>query len=138
MAEKQEKKIIPYEDNHSLQSMKLFFVVVNDGQSDSVISRLHELGCACSVVVNAQGTAKQESYEILGFGNPKKQMIIALVNEQSVDKIIDYLENRFHVSNAAKGIAFSLKISSVIGISIYKFLTNTRENKEVKKHGKAK
>ncbi|MFA5282982.1 MAG: hypothetical protein WC366_00415 [Bacilli bacterium] len=138
MTEKQDKKFVPYEHDHPLKKMKLFFVIVNDGQADSVIARLHELGCACSVVTNAQGTAKQESYELLGFGNPKKQMIIALINEQSIDEIIGYLESRFHVSNAAKGVAFSLKISSIIGVSIYKFLTDTRENKEIKKHGKTK
>lgn len=138
MADKKDKQFAPYDQNHALKKLKLFFVIVNDGQADSIISRLHELGCACSVVTNARGTAKQESYELLGFGNPKKQMIIALINEQSVDEVIGYLESRFRVSNAAKGIAFSLTISSVIGVSIYKFLTDTRENKEMKKHGKTK
>ncbi len=137
MAEK-EKKFVPFEKTHELKRVKLFIIVINEGQADGVVGRLHDLGCACSIIMNASGTAKKEMYNLIGLDSPKKQLILALVSEQDIDKIKTLLDARFKISNAAKGIAFSLNINSVIGVAIYKFLTNTRDVREAKKHEKTK
>jgi len=125
-----------YESNHELQKLKLFVVIVSDGQAENICEALSKLSCAISITSNGVGTANADAYDVLGFGEKKKQIIFAVVKENKVNDIVEYLHNRFSVSKFSKGVAFSIKISSVVGVSIYKFLTDTKIRNEVKKHEK--
>ena len=57
----------------------------------------------------------------------KRNIIFSVIKNEHLDQAFEYLEQRFKVSPKHKGIAFSIKITSLVGVSVYKILSNTIE-----------
>lgn len=125
-----------YEDKHEISHLKLFFIIVNSGQADAIVKLLQKEDVAACFIFSGNGTGTRDVYSVIG-GSAKKQVVIAAVREDHTEQIIKKLNERFAVSRAAKGVAFSVKLTSIAGVSIYKFLSNTQIAKE-KKHGRNK
>ncbi len=120
----------PFEETNEIKPLKMFVIIVPYGQANGIIKILHDLNVAMSITTNGEGTYMRESQ----LQGPKKQLIFTFIKEEDVPSFKEKISERFHISSAAKGIAFSIKLSSVAGVSVYKFLTNTRQiNKENKK-----
>lgn len=120
----------PFEETNEIKPLKMFVIIVPFGQANGIIKILHDLNVAMSITTNGEGTYMRESQ----LQGPKKQLIFTFIKEEEVPSFKEKISERFHISSAAKGIAFSIKLSSVAGVSVYKFLTNTRQiNKENKK-----
>lgn len=120
----------PFEETNEIKPLKMFVIIVPFGQANGIIKILHDLNVAMSITTNGEGTYMRESQ----LQGPKKQLIFTFIKEEDVSSFKEKISERFHISSAAKGIAFSIKLSSVAGVSVYKFLTNTRQiNKENKK-----
>ena len=72
------------------------------------------------------GTATSEVVELLGL-EPHKAVILSVVREDMVDTILQTLEDKFSTIRNGKGIAFAVPLSSVIGVNLYRFLSDRRE-----------
>ena len=130
------EEFVPFDKEHVLRPLKLFFIIVPYGQANAIISRLNEFDIACSFVFNGEGSARYFVDDVRRLPDSKKQIVLTIVREDKVEFIKRKLEERFSVSRAARGFAFSIKITSVAGVSIYKFLTNTRKVTKVNKYGR--
>jgi len=130
------EEFVPFDKEHVLRPLKLFFIVVPYGQANAIISRLNEFDIACSFVFNGEGSARYFVDDVRRLPDSKKQIVLTIVREDKVEFIKRKLEERFSVSRAARGFAFSIRITSVAGVSIYKFLTNTRKVTKVNKYGR--
>ena len=120
---------LPYEKEFETKKLKVFVVIVNRNQGDFFVKKFEEIGVSASFLVYGVGTATREIYDILGVGDIKKDIVLSLIKQSDIEKIKEIVSERFSISKNAKGIAFSLGIDSVAGILIYKYLSNTRENK---------
>ena len=134
--EPQKTAFVPFEEEHEIRSMKLFFIIVPYGQANAIISRLNEFDVACNFIFNGEGVAKNFVDDFRGIMDSKKQIILTIIREDKVEFVKRKLEERFALSRASRGFAFSIKITSVAGVSIYKFLTNSRKVQKVKKNGR--
>ena len=123
----QKSAFVPFDKDHVIHPLKMFFIIVPYGQANAIIARLNEFDIACSFVFNGEGNAKNFVDDVRRIMDPKKQIIITLVRDDKVDFVKRKLEERFAVSRASRGFAFSIKVTSVAGVSIYKFLTNSRK-----------
>ena len=56
--------------------------------------------------------------------------IISFVREDKIKEILSTLEERFYKTKNGKGIAFTVPISSLIGVTVYQLLSNKNLNKE--------
>lgn len=121
------KKPIAYEKSHTLEPLRLFVVIVSYGQANAIMKYLHDVECSFSFITSGEGTGTKEMYELFGLSDSKKQIIYSLVKKEKAKELADKLRTRFSVSKTAAGIAFSIRLTSVAGISVYKFLTNTRK-----------
>lgn len=130
------EEFVPFDKEHVLRPLKLFFIIVPYGQANAIISRLNEFDIACSFVFNGEGSARYFVDDVRRIPDSKKQIVLTIVREDKVEFIKRKLEERFSVSRASRGFAFSIKITSVAGVSIYKFLTNTRKVTKVNKNGR--
>jgi len=130
------EEFVPFDKEHVLRPLKLFFIIVPYGQANAIISRLNEFDIACSFVFNGEGSARYFVDDVRRLPDSKKQIVLTIVREDKVEFIKRKLEERFSVSRAARGFAFSIRITSVAGVSIYKFLTNTRKVTKVNKNGR--
>ena len=104
------------------------------GKDDYVqneIKLLKEVGSSFSYITNGEGTAKNYLPGLLSTNDPKKQIVFTFVREEKSKEVCEILENRFSTSKSAKGVSLSVKLTSVAGVSVYRFLTNTRKVKKV-------
>lgn len=116
----------PYESAHKLENIYLFFAIVNDGQGDAIAAIMNKHEAAGSYLCHGNGTAGSDFYHVMGFDVSKKQAVISIVKECEWPYLRKDLETRFAVSVYAKGIAFVIHIDSIVGVSAYKLVTNTR------------
>ena len=132
----QKADLTPFDKENVLRPLKLFIIVIPYGQANAIISRLNEFDIACSFVFNGEGSARYFVEDASRLTDSRKQIILTLVREDKVEFVKSKLYERFSVSKAARGFAFSIKVTSVAGVSIYKFLTNTRKVTKVNKNGR--
>ena len=58
-----------------------------------------------------------------------KAVIVSIVKEERVKEILTAYDEKYFKTKNGKGIAFTIPISSLIGVSIYQFLTNSQEGR---------
>ena len=119
---KSTESFVPFEKEHKLEELRLFMVVVNSGQANAITKYLFDLNIGASFVTSGEGTA-EEYHDILNAIGQRKQVIWALVPLNKVDTIKEKLKNRFSLSKASQGMALSIKVSSIVGVTLYKFFS---------------
>ena len=77
--------------------------------------------------VLAQGTARSETLYMLGLEDSDKSVIFSVVREDKARDAMQMLEEKFNTIKDGKGIAFTVPMSSVVGVAIYRFLSNHRQ-----------
>lgn len=82
----------------------------------------------CQMILNGLGTANSDVVEMLGL-NMHKAVILSVVREDLVDRIMNGLEEKFVTIKNGKGVAFAVPLSSVIGVNLYRFMSNNRLKK---------
>ena len=120
------KEFIPYEENHKLHRLLFVTVVVRDGQRDAISEILFNNEAFICTCFHGRGTATSAMIEVMGIGELKKDVIISIVKEDRWPILKSELEARFGISALSKGIAYCCPIESVLGVSIYKMLSNTQ------------
>lgn len=116
---------IPYEKRDDIKKLHLYITIVNFGQSASIISILSQLGSNAQFVQIGRGTAGKQIREILGIEDNRKEIIFSIVSENMIEDVKKELNAFFVASRHNKGIGFSIPMTSIIGIQIYKFLSNS-------------
>jgi len=117
-----------YEDRFVLRPLKCLIVIVNEHQGDFFVNSFKDVGVSCSFSSYGKGTASSDIRHILGVED-KKDLVLSLVKESDVGSCLDICRERFKVSQEAKGIAFTIKVDSVVGVMLYRFLTDTKQNR---------
>ena len=74
--------------------------------------------------VLAQGTAHSEMLYMLGLEDSDKSVIFSVIREDKATEALHMLEEKFQTIKNGKGIAFTIPMSSVIGVAMYRFLSN--------------
>ena len=77
------------------------------------------------VVSMATGTATQEMKDLLGIKSDEKAVIISVVKEDKIPDLMDKLDEKFASIKGGKGIAYTIPLTSVIGVALYRFLSNS-------------
>lgn len=126
----------PYEKSHIIERLGLGITIVNDGQAGAIVAIMNEAGSAVSFISHGLGTAKNDLYDVFGFGEEKKQIVFSILKDSSWAKARPSLESRFGVSQFSKGLSMFVLLDSVGGVSTYKFLTNRRMEPEIGKGDK--
>ncbi len=109
----------------AIQKLKLLFTVVDRPKAEFYLDVLSQFEVNFQLVTGGKGTATSELVDMLGL-NIQKAVIISTVREDMVDPIMKCLEEKFSTIRNGKGICFAVPMSSVIGVNIYRFLSNNR------------
>lgn len=138
MANKKEKdnKRKPFDKRETIESLILYFVIVSRDQSKYFIDRFNKAGISMNMVVYGYSDPPEEIQKhIIAYDTLKKDIILTFCKYSDINKIHEIIEERFKVSNLAKGVAFGVPIDSVAGIMTYKFLSdyNNKEKKDNEK-----
>ena len=82
------------------------------------------------MVLYGKGTANTEMLNLLGLAESDKAIILSIIREDKVLDIMETLNEKFEKVKNGKGIAYTIPMKSIIGVSVYQFLSN---NKTIKK-----
>ena len=109
----------------AIKKLKLLFTVVDRPKAEFYLDYLSQFEVNFQMVLGGQGTATSELTDLLGL-NRHKAIILSVVREDLTDTILNQLEEKFATIRKGKGIAFAVPLSSVIGVNLYRFLSNNR------------
>lgn len=109
----------------AIKKLKLIFTVVDRPKAEFYLDVLSQFEVNCQMVTGGKGTANSELVDMLGL-NIHKAVILSIAREDMVAPIMKCLEDKFATIRNGKGIAFAVPLSSVIGVNIYRFLSNNR------------
>lgn len=112
----------------SFKKLKLLVTVVNRSKTEFYMDLLTSFEVNSQTAVLGQGTAHSDILYMLGLEDSDKGVIFSVIREDKVQEAMHALEDKFHALKNGKGIAFTIPMSSVIGVAIYRFLSNHRAN----------
>lgn len=104
--------------------LKLLFTVVNRDKADFYADILQNYEINMQVILAANGTADTRIKSLLGLNNSEKSVIISIIRDDKCKKALSALDQKFKTVKGGKGIAYIVPMSSMIGVAIYKFLSN--------------
>ena len=113
-------------NDSAIKKLKLLFTVVDRPKGEFYLDVISQFDVNCQLAMGGLGTATSELVELLGL-EPHKAVILSVVREDKVDEIMNTLEDKFHTIRNGKGISFAVPLSSVIGVNLYRFLSDRRE-----------
>jgi len=125
------KEFTPFDKENVIRPLKLFITIVTHGQGDGIVKLMEKAGATFSFITNGEGTGRNYLPNLLSGADTKKQIVFTFVREDNTEAVCEALKNRFSLSRAANGISLSVKLTSVAGVSVYRFLTNVRKVKKV-------
>ena len=112
----------------SLKKLKILVTVVNRSKTEFFMDLLTSFEINFQTAVLGQGTARSEMLYMLGLEDSDKGVIFSVLREDKAQEAMHALEDKFQTIKNGKGIAFTIPMSSVIGVAIYRFLSNHRAN----------
>ena len=87
-----------------------------------LLQSMFEVNFQCTS--RARGTASAQMLSIAGFNDQNKTVIFSVIKESKVKDAVATLEDKFNTIKKGKGVAFTVPLSSVIGVAVFGFLSN--------------
>lgn len=116
----------PHSDLHRLC---LLFTVVNRKKTEFYMDYIQtNFEVNMQLALAASGTASTEVLEMLGLSDSEKGVIISVIRDDMAKLALRGLEEKFATIKNGKGIAYTVPVSSTIGVAIYQFLANLPSN----------
>ena len=116
-------------NDSAIRKLKLLFTVVDRPKGEFYLDVISQFDVNCQLAVAGQGTATSDVVELLGL-EPHKAVILSVVREDMVEQILNCLEDTFNTIRNGKGISFAVPLSSIIGVNLYRFLSDNRKGRE--------
>ena len=100
-------------DNH-----EVIFAIVNAGFAEDVMEIIRELGVRGGTIINARGVLREEAAAFFGITlHQEKEILMTVVEKDLRDKVLNAIYKEMGMSKKAKGIAFSLPVTDVVGLA---------------------
>ena len=97
---------------------EVIICIVNAGYSELVMDAAKEVGARGGTVIHAKGTANKEAEQFFKITiQPDKEMVMILVPENIMDDVLHALYKSAGPKTEGQGIAFSMAVSNVVGLS---------------------
>ena len=121
-----QKKLLP-------PALKLLITVVNRQKTELFLDYISSFESNMQMSMAASGTASTDMLRYLGLTDSNKSVIFSVIREDNEDAILRFLDDKFVKVKNGKGIAFTVPMTSVIGVAIYQFLSKSELEKLLKK-----
>ena len=113
----------------SPNKLKLLFTIVERSKAEFYVDTIETFNVNMQYVIYGKGTAPS----FLSLGDNHKAVIISVIREDKIKDCLSTLEDRFEKTKNGKGIAYTIPLSSVIGVMVYQFLSNTEPQRKGEK-----
>ena len=113
-----------------MNGYEMILCVVNAGYSELVMDAAREEGARGGTVIHARGTANKEAEQFFHIAiQPDKEIVIILVSSEIKDNVLHAIYKNAGLKSEGMGIAFSLPVDEVVGISKASVEKTEEENK---------
>ena len=117
----------------NVRKLKLLVTVVDRSKTLFYVDLLEQFEVNVQMVLYGRGTANSQMLDLLGLAETEKSVIISYVRMDKVKEAMETLDEKFHKVKNGKGIAYTVSLDSIIGVSMYQLLSNDRTVKEGEK-----
>lgn len=119
--------------NSSIKKLKILITVINRSKAIYYQDLLEQFEINMQTIIYGRGTADKEIFSMLNIDENEKAILLSVVREDKLQDVLETLSEKFNKIKNGKGIAFTIPMQSIIGVSVYQFLSNnTTFIKEVK------
>ena len=118
--------------NPNIKKLKVLITIVNRSKALFYTDLLEQYEINMQMTLYGNGTANSEMLGLLGLVETEKAVILSIVREDKIKDIKMVLAEKFDKVKDGKGIAYTIPMQSIIGVSIYQFLANNQIKKEDK------
>ncbi len=112
-------------NNTAIKKLKLLVTVVEREKAEFYLDVLSQFEVNFQMVAQGTGTATSEFVDLLGL-NMQKAVLFSVVREDQVEAVMNCLEDKFATIKNGRGISFAVPMSSIIGVNLYRFMSNNR------------
>ena len=101
-----------------MNNYEMVLCIVNAGFSELVMDAAREEGARGGTVIHARGTANKDAEQFFHIAiQPDKDIVLILVPADIKDNVLHAIYRNAGLNSDGKGIAFSLPVDDVVGIS---------------------
>ena len=112
-------------NNTAIKKLKLLVTVVEREKAEFYLDVLSQFEVNFQMVAQGTGTATSEFVDLLGL-NMQKAVLFSVVREDQKEAVMNCLEDKFATIKNGRGISFAVPMSSIIGVNLYRFMSNNR------------
>ena len=109
----------------AIKKLKLLITVVDREKAEFYLDVLSQFDINFQMAAAGTGTVNSEIVSLLGL-NIHKTVLFSVVTEDIVEEVMNCLEDKFATVKKGKGVAFAVPMSSIIGVNMYRFMSNNR------------
>lgn len=128
MAKRVQKKTDSEVSN--LRKLKMLITVVDRTKALFYQDLLEQFEVNVQMVLYGKGTANSQMLARLGLNETNKAIIFSYVREDMIKEVLETLNEKFNTVKNGKGVAYTIPMYSLIGVSTYQLLSNDRTIKE--------
>lgn len=107
------------------KKLMLLFTIVNRNKAEFYADVLQKFEINMQIILAANGTADTKIQSLLGLTDLEKSVIISVIRRDKSRTALSELDEKFRTVKGGKGIAYTVPMTSTIGVAIYQFLSNT-------------
>lgn len=126
ISKKENKKQV----DDGIKKLKLLITIIDRSKALYYTDLLEQFEINMQMVVYGKGTADRQMLNLLGLNENEKAIIFSVVRDDKVKDILETLQDKFVKIKNGNGISYSIPIKSLIGVSIYQFLSNNQSAKK--------
>ncbi|MBQ3720476.1 MAG: hypothetical protein II850_05720 [Fibrobacter sp.] len=111
----------------SMNRLKILVTMVNRAKADFYMDHIQSFGVNMQMVFYGRGTASQEVLTAIGLVDSERAVILSVIGEDKLKAALESIEEKFNTIAGGKGIACTIPMTSIIGKSIFNFLSDNRK-----------
>ncbi len=105
-------------------NLVLIVTIVNRNKADFYMDFMQSFEINMQTAVGAYGTEITDAGKYSGSAYTEKAVLIGVAREDRKKDVLEALQDKFDTVRGGGGIAYSVPLTSVIGVAIYGFLSN--------------
>ena len=110
----------------SVRKLKILITIVDRSKTLFYLDLLEQFEVNVQMVLYGRGTAHSQMLDILGLVESDKSAIISFIREDMVKSALETLNEKFIKVKNGKGVAYTIPLDSIIGVSNYQLLSNDK------------
>lgn len=106
------------------KKLLLLVTIVNRQKADFYTDLIESFECNFELNVSALGTAREDMKSLLHITDENKTAILSVICQDREKDVLYALNDKFNTVRGGGGIAFTIPMTSTIGVAVYRFLSN--------------